>query len=584
MKKALVLPCALAAFATACATTPPTPRVPATPLYPFIGIEESAPEPAAFNFSTNLRNVSLELPEETEEELPLFDRAIEYCKAAQVFWEQGDMDGALSSLDDAYGLILKAETGESPQLMQQKEDLRFTISRRILEIYTSRATTTALTRNAIPITLNAEVQREIDCFTKKDGRFFADALKRSGKYRPMILKKLQEAGLPAELSWLPLVESGFTVKALSSARALGLWQFIPSTGYVYGLKRTTYVDERLDPEKATDAAIAYLDKMHKLFGDWSTVLAAYNCGEGRVLNVIRRQNINYLDNFWDLYSRLPSETARYVPRFIATLHIVKNLEKYGFDSVELDTPDLYDTATVQKQAKLSDVATALGASRDILEELNPELRHAILPTGPYSLRVPLGLGDAVPSAMDSLRVSLPPKKAFVYHGVRRGDTLSSLAKRYGTSVSAITKANGLSKKRPLVAGNKIKIPQTGYTTEGYYADAAIQPPKRPTKHVVQSGESLWLIARKYGVTPTEIKEANRLTANALSVGQHLKIPPTQPSAPQASVSKKQRYYVTHGDNPFTIAEKHNMTLARLLDLNNMTSGSTIYPGQRLNID
>ncbi len=581
MKQTLFFSCILVLLTSAC-TTPKATHSPEAPRYPYIGIEETAPEPTEFNFATNLRNISLELPEETEEELPLFDRAIEYCKAAQTFWEQGDMDGALSSLDEAYGLIIKAETGDSPLLIQQKEDLRFTISRRILEIYTSRTTTISNTRNAIPITINQQVQREIDIFTKKDRRFFAESLKRSGMYRPMMLKKLQEAGLPAELSWLPLVESGFKVKALSSARALGLWQFIPSTGYMYGLKRTTFVDERLDPEKATDAAIAYLERMHKLFGDWSTVLAAYNCGEGRVLKIIRRQNINYLDNFWDLYSRLPSETARYVPKFIATLHIVNNLEMYGFDTVVPDTPDLFDTVTVQKQVKLSDVASAIGTSSSILSKLNPELRYAILPQESYVLRVPVGKGDAVLAAMSSLRVSLPPQRAFVYHKVRPGDTLSTLAKRYQTSVKAIQRANGMSNRHVIVAGKKIKIPQRGYTTRGYYAGATAQGAKRPTKHVVNKGESLWLIARKYGTTPTGIKETNRLSGNTLKVGQVLKLP--QPPSSKAGPTKKATYYVKRGDNPFTIATKHNMSVARLLDLNNLTSGSTIYPGQRLYID
>lgn len=581
MKKTSLITCAFVLLTTAC-TTPTAPLNTKAPRYPYIGIEKTAPEPADFNFATNRRNISLELPEEAQEELPLFDHAIEYCKAAQSFWEKGDMDGALSSLDEAYGLILKVDTGNDPLLLQQKEDLRFTISRRILEIYTSRATTTSFTRNAIPITINQQVQREIDIFTKKDRRFFAESLKRSGQYRPMMVKKLQEAGLPAELSWLPLVESGYKVKALSSARALGLWQFVPSTGYMYGLKRTTFVDERLDPEKSTDAAIAYLDRLHKLFGDWSTVLAAYNCGEGRVLKIIRRQNLNYLDNFWDLYSRLPSETARYVPKFIATIHIVNNLEKYGFHTVTLNTPPTFDTVTVKKQVKLADVAKAIGAPYATLKRLNPELRYGILPKERYNLRVPVGKSKATLTAMSSLRVSLPPQRAFVYHKVRPGDTLSTLAKRYGTSVKAISRANGLSNRHIIVAGKKIKIPQRGYTTKGYYANTAIPNAKRPTKHVVRKGESLWLIARKYGTTPTALKETNRLSSNTLTVGQVLKLP--SPASPKARQAKKSVYYVKRGDNPFTIATKHNISVARLLDLNNLTSGSTIYPGQRLYID
>ena len=172
----------------------------------------------------------------------------------------------------------------------------------------------------------------------------------------MIVGALKEAGLPEELAWLPLIESGFKTRAFSSARALGLWQFIPSTGYKFGLKRDTWIDERLNQEKATKAAIAYLKELHQIFGDWTTVLAGYNCGEGRVLKRIRNQKINYLDNFWDLYTQLPRETARYVPRFLATLHILKDPAGYGFILGEPDAPVSYETVNIQKSVQLKEVA------------------------------------------------------------------------------------------------------------------------------------------------------------------------------------------------------------------------------------
>ena len=585
MKQPLFFTCIMALAVTACTTTRPAVGPapgPSSPAYPYIGVEKSAPEPQEFTFSANLRNISLEPLEGTEDEIPLFDRAIEHCKMAQQAWEKGEMDAALASLDEAYSLILVAETGESPKLLQQKEELRLTISKRILEIYTSRTNTATFTRNAIPIIINKEVQREIDIFTKNDRKFFARALKRSGRYRPMIVKKLQEAGLPDELSWLPLVESGFSVKALSSARALGLWQFIPSTGYIYGLQRTTFVDERINPEKATDAAIKYLTNLHKLFGDWSTVLAAYNSGEGRVLRLIRRQNINYLDNFWDLYQRLPRETARYVPKFIATLHIVANLERYGFKDIKFDTPYAFETVTVEKQIKLADMAPAIGVPLATLKLLNPELKYSILPKKPYNLNVPPGKGEKALAAIDSLRVSLPPQRAYITHRIRPGDTLSGLAKRYRTTVSAIRKANGLSKNGFIVAGKRIRIPQRGVTTQGYYTAPAIKGTKRPSHHVVRKGESLWLIARKYGTTDKAIKKINNLNGNVLRVGQKLKLP--QPTPAPTTSSQKAVYYVKRGDNPFTIATKHNMSVARLLNLNKLKKGSTIYPGQQLFIE
>jgi len=237
---------------------------------------------------------------------PILDQALDLCQASQEFWQKGELENALGALDQAYSLILEVETHDVPKLIQQKEDLRFMISKRILEIHASRTTVVNGKHNAIPLTLNKYVQKEIDRFTSgREIDFFVESYKRSGKYRPQILKELKKAGLPAELSWLPLIESGYKANALSRARALGLWQFISSTGYKFGLKRDKYIDERLDFEKSTIAATQYLNELHQIFGDWTTALAAYNCGEGKVLRVIRSQNINYLDNFWDLYELLP---------------------------------------------------------------------------------------------------------------------------------------------------------------------------------------------------------------------------------------------------------------------------------------
>ncbi|MGB2927817.1 MAG: transglycosylase SLT domain-containing protein, partial [Desulfobacterales bacterium] len=166
----------------------------------------------------------------------IFDEALDFCEASQDFWQKGELENALEALDHAYSLILKIDTDDTAELIQQKEDLRYLISKRILEIYASRNIVVNGNHNAIPMVMNKHIQNEIDLFTKKgERRFFVEAYKRSGKYRPQIVSTLKKAGLPVELSWLPLIESGFKVNALSKARALGLWQFIPSTGYKFGL-------------------------------------------------------------------------------------------------------------------------------------------------------------------------------------------------------------------------------------------------------------------------------------------------------------------------------------------------------------
>jgi len=511
------------------------------------------------------------------------DEALDFCQAAQDFWQKGELENALEALDQAYSLILNVDTYDSPKLMQQKEDLRFLISKRILEIYASRNIVVNGGHNAIPIVLNRHVQREINLFTKGNERqFFVDSYRRSGAYRSKIVEALRAAGLPEDLSWLPLIESGFKVRALSRARALGLWQFIPSTGYKFGLKRDKYIDERIDPEKATAAAIAYLKELHSIFGDWATVLAAYNCGEGRVLRVIRTQNINYLDNFWDLYERLPRETARYVPRFLATLHILQNMERYGLDVAALDAPLEYDTIEVARQVQLKDIAAHIDTTQSALVRLNPELRHKILPPERYQLKVPPQSGPQLLAVLDTIPVSYPPRPAYIYHRVRYGETLSTIARRHRTSVRKIMRANGLRRSHYIVAGKKLKIPQRGTVITRVPTGRAPVSSDAST-HVVRSGDSLWIIAKMYNTTTKKIQQENNFYSTNLTIGQELKIPGRQKLVKPPTNGQK-TYRVKRGDSPYHIAVLHNMPLERFLRINDLTPRSKIYPGQEVSVE
>jgi membrane-bound lytic murein transglycosylase D len=393
-----------------------------------------------------------------QDEESVLDTALELIDASREHWAAGDRDRAIDALDQAYAIILKLPADADAKSLQQKEDLRFVISRRLTEICTSRFTSVNGNGNEIPLTLNDHVEREIRLFQTYERDFFLESYERSGRYRQQFAKTIRDAGMPEDLAWLPLIESGFKVKALSRARALGLWQFIPSTGYKFGLKRNEWVDERLDPEKATMAAIAYMKELHQIFGDWATVLAAYNCGEGNVLRVIRQQKINYLDNFWDLYERLPRETARYYPRFLAVLAIVKDPAKYGFTLAETDKPLPYETVKIERPVHLQKLAEKSGCAFEELVALNPELRHAATPGAPYDLKVPPGSRETVLAAVVSLPKWSPPKQSFVVHRVRRGETLSTIAVRYRTSIGRIMDANNLRSGRIIRAGQKLKIP------------------------------------------------------------------------------------------------------------------------------
>jgi len=514
------------------------------------------------------------------------DEALEYYQASQDFWQQGELDNALQALDQSYTLILEIDTFDLPKFNQQKDDLRFMISKRILEIYTARHTTAKGNHNAISLVLNSHVQKEIDLLTSEKGKsFFENAYKRSGRYRPYIVSELKKSGLPEELSWLPLIESGFKVNAMSPARALGLWQFIASTGHKFGLKRDKYVDERLDPQKSTRAAIEYLKELHEIFGDWPTVLAAYNCGEGRVLRTIRDQNVNYLDDFWDLYQRLPNETARYVPKFLATIHILNNMEKYGMSDIIVDQPTDFETLTITKQAYLKDVAETINLQEKCLVDLNPELRSRLLPPFEYTLKVPADRKDMLLARINDIpyRPQQEAKKRpsqVIYHQVRSGETLSTIADRYNITVNEIVRNNKISKANHIAVGRILKIRHSG--TAAGVSTASSSDNNQESKMVtyrVRQGDSLWTLAERYDTTSEKIYKLNGLNSAYLTTGQVLKIPAVQ--AIQVTKAELKIYKVKNGDSIAKIASKHKMDMSHLLALNNLKKNSTIYPGQRL---
>ncbi|MDH3972913.1 MAG: LysM peptidoglycan-binding domain-containing protein [Deltaproteobacteria bacterium] len=453
------------------------------------------------------------------------DAALQLYEEAQQLRMEGKNEKSMSALDEAYENLLKVSDKDNPEIDQQVDNLRFMISKRVLEIYASRNATTTGKNNAIPLVMNSHVKREIKQFQRGERRFFIESYQRSGLYRDKIVKELKEAGIPEELSWLPLIESGFKVKALSRARALGLWQFIPSTGYKFGLRRDSWIDERLDPDKATEAAIAYMKELHQIFGDWTTVLAAYNCGENRVLRLIRKQKINYLDNFWDLYERLPQETARYVPRFMATLHILKDPEKYGIDLKTPYSEQEYDRVMVEKEMSLKSIAASLKIDKKNLQALNPELRYGITPKIAYSLKVPQGMGITLSAKVDKIPVTVLPKRSYKIHYVKRGETLSGIARKYRTTVWRIAGANNIRRKHVIRVGQRLKIPARGVKVRKSRrairkANYKLTP---QGTYKVRAGDSLWMISKQFKVSMDKLKKLNKLDSNILHINQELKI-------------------------------------------------------------
>jgi membrane-bound lytic murein transglycosylase D len=459
----------------AAAVAPPAPA--AVPAAPQVAPVESAvppPPPAEPREATASLSVAPEVlpPEEAApEEEPASEaerlqrEALEACQSAEELLAQGHVEAAIASVDRAYALMLDLPAGDDTSL-QAKEDIRVLAADLIARAYRSarrapsgRAASWDL---ALPVAENRHVQREIQSFTGVERASFLEGYQRSFLYRPMILEKLEKASLPSQLSWLPLVESSFKVRALSRASALGMWQFIASTGVRYGLSRDAWVDERLDPEKATDAAIAYLTDLHGLFGDWPKALAAYNCGEARVLRLSRAGDGEYVD-FWDLYEGLPGETRRYVPRLLAALLILDDPARYGMELPAAGAPPARTSVVrVERSVKLETLDRALSLEPGTLAAQNPELRRQATPRRPYDLRVPAGREEAIAAALAaSPEWTPPPAPRYATHRVRSGETLSTIARRYGTSVSALMRANGLASPNRLRAGQRLRVPSRG---------------------------------------------------------------------------------------------------------------------------
>jgi len=477
-----------------------------------------------------------ETPEKMEnpgDPASLMEDALETYQEALASWEKGDVDQALTSLDESYNLILQMKPSPDSELNLEKNNLRLLIAQRIQEIYASHVNSPAGNHQFIQLVENKYVMAEIESFQTRERRYFEESFVRSGRYREMMKAQLRAAGLPEELSWIPLIESGFKIRAYSHARALGLWQFISSTGYRFGLKKDRWIDERMDPEKATQAAVQYLKELHSFFGDWATALASYNCGEFRVQRLIRAQRVNYLDNFWDLYVMLPRETARFVPRYIATLLIVSNPEKYGFNLGELEKPLQYEVVSVERPIQLSVLSQKLGMNEEDLADLNPELRHKSTPDRLYQLKIPVGKGQQAMAALSDLPRWIPPEATYAVHYVRSGETVSQIARRYRTSVSAIAKMNGLRRNFLIRPGQRLKVPSRGdrlQETVEPEKRSVVEAPSGAQSYTVVSGDTLYTIAQKFGMRLQKLLKINGLgTRSRIFPGQTIWVLPNPAS-------------------------------------------------------
>lgn len=357
---------------------------------------------------------------------------------------------------------------------------------------------------------------------------FERALVRMGRYEDFVSAEIAKRGMPPSLKYLPLIEGGYYPKALSPVGAGGIWQFMPETARWLGLDVGPLVDERFDPYLATPVALGYLTQLHKQFHSWFLALAAYNSGPGRVERIVREHGGGAPRGdglFWRIRPHLPAETRDFVPKYLAAARVAEDPSAYGFAPGAKDAPLALDTAVVRGAASIDVVAGAAGVSEDTIRFLNPHLLRGLAPAEAATVvRLPRG----VAAAFSQRFAAIPPgeRVAFHEHVVAAGETLWSIARRYGVGVEEIQAANPSVEPRRMRVGTALVVPRSasrGAADSSGGQGVAAAPKSRV--HVVAPGESLWLIARRYGVDVSGLRRYNSLEGDVLQVGDKLRIPP-----------------------------------------------------------
>ncbi|UCE64022.1 MAG: LysM peptidoglycan-binding domain-containing protein [Nitrospirota bacterium] len=416
----------------------------------------------------------------------------------------------------------------------------------------------------VPLVLNPPVERSLHYFQNGIHDRFQGYLTRFEQYKAVVQQVFAEFGLPVELSYLSIVESGFNPKALSRARAAGPWQFMKATGRRYGLKVNWHVDERRDPVKSTVAAAHHLRDLYDQFGSWPLALAAYNAGAGKISRAIRKSGTQ---DYWKIrqsWRYIRRETRDYVPRFIAATMIAMNPTDYGF----LNNPTdfyLYDEALIKKRVHLQTISKTTGISYQDLRKLNPELRRNIVPSqkGGYHLKVPMGTRSLVEKHHDHLKLWKPePPTHTQWYQVQEGDSLSVVAKRFGMSVRKLKELNDRS-------SNLIRVGER----------LRVRPPEPPldldaTWYTVRYGDSLSVIASRFRISLGTLRQLNDLSGNLIHVGDRLQVKETP------SRSEPKWYRVREGDSLWSIAQQFRVSVTDLKMLNKLTS-SVIHVGRLL---
>lgn len=413
-----------------------------------------------------------------------------------------------------------------------------------------------------------EVDFWIDYFTGRGRSTFERWLERKAEYGWVIEELLVEQGMPSDLIYMAMIESGLSMTARSRAAAVGPWQFVSGTARLRGLMVDSWVDERRDLEKSTLAACQHLKMMYGMFQNWPLALAAYNSGEYRIQRAIGLQGD---PDYWHL--RLPRETREYVPKFIAAARIGKNPEAYGFSLAAVDTLR-FDHITLDDTFSLDQVAKAGDFPVRELTRLNPHLLSGCTPPNAkdYSLRVPQGRGAA--TALAVAKIPEGERVAWRKHTIQRGETLGQIAQRYRTTSTAIMDLNGIRDPRRVRAGTELTIPYP----RG--AEVATSTVAAGGSYKVRPGDTLSGIARAHGVSVASLREANNLSGTRIVAGAHLTIP-GGPVKMDAGTHEQISYRVRQGDTLYDISRAQSVPLDQLMRWNQLSPNSTIRPGDKL---
>jgi membrane-bound lytic murein transglycosylase D len=343
----------------------------------------------------------------------------------------------------------------------------------------------------------------------------------------MIVEILREEGLPEDLAYIAMIESGFNPRAYSSARAVGLWQFMPRTGKHFGLDYNWWIDERRDPEKATRAAAKYFKVLYKRFNSWELAAASYNAGEGRVARALKKYKT---DDYWELVKHkrsLKLETRDYVPKLMAAMIITKNPERYGFTDINYEEPIYYDKVSVTNPIDLNAAARASGTTVKDLRRLNPELKRWLTPPRHkgYEIRLPEGSRAAFLANMQDM--PKPKRLDFHRHKILRGESLWDIARAYKTGMKPIMELNAIKNPRKIRAGKTLMIPvRAGTKVAKNYrrSRSSKQVINKKGIYTIQRGDTLWDISREFGVKIKELRRWNNLPRSGrIKAGEKLYI-------------------------------------------------------------